>query len=162
MQNKESLETKSKYGFVLSLVVIAQAIIFTATIQYLKQRTSDKYEEWDQLTKTTSDYTVEYKIPSEIFENFCKADKIEMLKKLMNTGGTYDIEQTLSDVGSIRNTLGNQVSKNAIESRVFRFKQYLIEKLEEILSKRPCVNDKDMTRIKIVDAIFSFKSSELT
>lgn len=43
-------------------------------------------------------------------------------------------------------------------SRAFRFKEYLINEIEKILAKRPYCIDDTVQRIKIVDAVFAFKS----
>ena len=40
----------------------------------MKEQTSEKYEEWDQATTTSSDFTVECKIPEKAYRDFCKWD----------------------------------------------------------------------------------------
>ena len=42
---------------------------------------------------------------------------------------------------------------------MFRFKLYLINEVEKILTARPYVFDDSIKRVKIVDAVFAFKNS---
>jgi len=52
--------------------------------------------------------------------------------------------------------------KFATGSRAYRFKTFFINHLEKILTERPMVADDGVKTIKIVDAVFAFKNSELT
>jgi hypothetical protein len=83
------------------------------------------------------------------------------MRKDLNSDGLEIVNTVNSEIGSIRHTMSNYLSRTSNESRAFRFKKYLIENLEEILSKRPHVIE-ELARIKIVDAVFAFKNSELT
>jgi len=71
MQSEEELTTKFWSGFFLSFVVIINACLYFYTIKYMKE----KYEEWDQATTTTSDFTVVCKVTPEILEEFNRLDK---------------------------------------------------------------------------------------
>ncbi|CDW91332.1 UNKNOWN [Stylonychia lemnae] len=158
LQSEEQLEEKSRSGLLVSFLVIIQAIIFTYFIQQFKKRASEKYEEWDLATTTTSDYTVEFKIHKEMFDAFCQKDK-ELRAKLTLTEENDILERQNFKGSLFRDTLKRNKSNILNSSRIFRFKEHLINEIEQILAMRPACVDPEIKRIKIVDVVFAFKSS---
>ena len=77
LQTEEDLHNKTIIGFLIGVIIIINAIIFTAAVIWFKQRASEKYEEYDMATTTTSDYTAYSKIEKKVWEDFCVLDAEE-------------------------------------------------------------------------------------
>ena len=173
MQSEEELTTKFWSGFFLSFVVIINACLYFYTIKYMKDQVSEKYEEWDQATTTTSDFTVVCKVTPEILEEFNRLDKQWLediqIEEQKDDDGTYlarytsyvskaSREGTLSDKALDPNKLK---FNNANGSKTWRFKNFFLRSIERILEQRPKVTKHVEQNVKIVDAVFAFKNVPL-
>lgn len=114
------------------------------------------YEEYDQDTTTSSDYTAMYKIPHQVFEEFCRLDLQQKQQSLQNQFQPRFTTQT-----QINRSMISQDEQSSKKSRAFRFKQYFINEVERILSSRHHIFDPDLKRVRIVDAVFAYQNSDL-
>ncbi len=169
-QSEEELTSKSWVGFFLSLVVIGMTVLFQWWIKSMKEQTSERYEEWDQATTTSSDFTVECKIPEKAYRDFCKWDddqqlnrkKAEERKRLAaEMKPPFETQSNISGQFSERESdARKQYYDNVDNSQVMRFKLYFISEMERILKTRPHVHDAK-AKIRIVDAVIAFKNANL-
>ena len=59
-------------GLFLTCMNLLGAMFFFIVLHYLTNLQDIKYAEWDLKTVTAADYTVEFRIPRPLFENFCQ------------------------------------------------------------------------------------------
>lgn len=59
-------------GWILTAISIFIVLVYLLGMYCIHKANHDKYEEWDALTVTISDYTVRYKIPFDLWDNFTK------------------------------------------------------------------------------------------
>lgn len=69
------MSSKQRAGFLIGFLIIIIAIIYSCAIIYFKKLASDRYEEFDLATTTSSDYTVETKISEDAYNYFLIEDK---------------------------------------------------------------------------------------
>ena len=182
LQNESELRYKNVLGFVLGGLVIVQAAIFILSIEYFKKQTSEKYEEvssffntlqYDQMTTTSSDYTVELKLNPEIYKDFELYDAQARFRR--SHQDFSDLEGTPKNLTpknlTPRRGLAKSTSRRRVAlffktaalnpSKLFRFKLYLMNEIERILTARPYVIDDSINKIKIFDIVFGFKNKTL-
>jgi hypothetical protein len=109
----------------------------------LRNKTSQKYEEWDKDTITTSDFTVQCKIPQKLYDDFCSLDDLQPKASTFETQETKlerrktlikqnSLERTTTVLDNIHTHFFSGSDKKT--SRAFRFKQYFINEIEKQLS----------------------------
>mmetsp|Transcript_14121 Transcript_14121/g.10181 ORF Transcript_14121/g.10181 Transcript_14121/m.10181 type:complete len:181 (+) Transcript_14121:1108-1650(+) len=155
LQDDPQLYFKWVLGFVLSFVVILQACYYLYTVEGLKERASEQYEQYDQDTTTASDYTVQYKIHPEIYRQFLKADSERQAAALQQQFEAKYTTQSLIH----QTTMFDREEKT---SRAFRFKEYFTNEVEQILSEQPeQIKGTDIKRVKIAEVVFAYKNGNL-
>ncbi|TNV85819.1 hypothetical protein FGO68_gene5047 [Halteria grandinella] len=151
---------KKKFsGLIISTIVCFQGLFFFISISKLKKKSSEEFEQWDKDTVTTSDYTVACTIDRGIFEEFSKREKRERQFAGQNENTS---EPKLEGKQTLFMRMHSHFFNNDVkESRIYRFKEYFTNEIEQILNQQPQRTQQAIKRVKIVDTVFAFSNSDL-
>lgn len=135
-QSKDQLYWKKLEALVIVCLNILIGLIFLIMLRFWRKRTEIEFREWDMDTVTVTDFTVETKIKSLMFERF----KIEFSQRAQ------------------RERIEGLDPKNY--SLIYFFEQELRKTVEDALSREAKIN-KDLQRVEIAEVCFNFNNSKI-
>ena len=68
--SEEDLEERQSWQTLIVWLTIAQALVYWLSLEYLQLRSEADVTEYDKATTTISDYTVQFQINEDLYDNF--------------------------------------------------------------------------------------------
>ena len=153
MFSEEEIGDRDKLSIWFSTQIILTTLAFIAFLIFLRAKTSDEYTKWDVKTTTISDYTMIYRIPEKIFNDF--KDEIYPRNQSQSQGSNSEGWLTRLASQSDSNLL------KAEKSLLYQFKVYLKNEFEKVLKETEHIRSQDENLIQISHIHLNFDNLEL-
>lgn len=179
MHSEDELKTRNFLNILFWIQVIITASVFIILIYVLARKNQKNYIVWDKMTATISNYTVNLKISSSYFEEFCKSlssrhqqtsgfvlpkNKSESRRELM----VNQAEEAKTPLKCSEEPLSSDSENDMAIQRItddysalFAFKNHLRFEFERVLKSTPAITTDDNSQIQVANIHFGFDHIQL-
>ena len=134
----EQIRMRQERSLLLGCIAVFVALFVINYLDYMKKMAENDYVEWDIKTITASDYTIEFDITSDFFNDFVVKESTSWISSQQDRGVHYT-------------------------SRVEAFRDWIQHEMEQRLDKMPEMGyeSEPVEFIKVAMTTFAFKNQEV-